>query len=134
MSIRTQCLTDATGASLLANAGIPRISDGTKRDLYMMAPSLVRLDGHTGELLGQWCLPDPRLSLRHLAWSRTVRPSADDAIKPLLGVALQAEHDDPSVRNEAPTLAVRDGNNLRIPTCSILAGGYADDIAAAVSS
>ncbi len=120
-----QCLPDSHGALLLANGGIPRTRDGSKRDTHQMAPSLVRLDAHTGELLGQWQLADHRLSLRHLAWSRTM----DTADAPLLGIGLQAEHDDPLARSEAPGLAVWDGFTLRTPSHSALAGGYAGDIA-----
>lgn len=120
-----QCLLDASGALMLANGGIPRNADGGKRELHRMAPSLVRLDGKSGELLGQWRLLDPRLSIRHLAWSLG---GASDAPR-LLGVGLQAEHDLAQARNEAPTLAVWDGKSLRLPTRSALAGGYAGDIA-----
>ena len=118
-----QGLIDPSGALVLVNGGIPRTSDGSKRDLHLMAPSLVRLNAHTGALLGQWRLPDPRLSLRHIAWST----SPDSP--PLLGVALQAEHDDPLARSNSPVLAVWDGSGLQIPTRSALASGYAGDIA-----
>lgn len=92
---------------IVANGGVPTAPETgrVKRDLGRMDPSLVRLDAHTGRLLGQWRLPDPRLSLRHLAWS------PDGA---LLGIALQAEHDDAAARNAAPVLALFDGHALRL--------------------
>jgi hypothetical protein len=124
-----QCLVDADGHLMLVNGGIPRTADGNKRDLHLMAPSLVRLDARTGALLGQWRLTDPRLSLRHLAWSHGPVAHAEAAGTPLLGVALQAEHDDPAARKEAPALAVWDGTDLRIPSRSAVGAGYAGDIA-----
>ncbi len=119
-----QCLTDADGALLVANGGIPRTPGGEKRDLHRMAPSLVRLAPASGELLGQWRLDDPRLSIRHMAWSQRA-----DA-PPLLGIGLQAEHDAPEQRRDAPVLAVWNGETLRVPTRAALGGGYAGDIAA----
>lgn len=119
-----QCLIDASGALLVANGGISRTADGNKRDLDQMNPSLVRLDGRTGELLGQWRLDDKRLSLRHMAWSTDSAASS-----PLLGIALQSEHDDVTQRRDAPVLAVWDGDKLRIPSRDMKAGGYAGDIA-----
>ena len=55
-----------------------------------MNSSLVRLDGDTGALLGRWRLHDPRLRLRHLAG----HPG-----RKVLGIALQAEHDDTSAQH-----------------------------------
>lgn len=113
------------GSLLVANGGIPRDAQGDKRNLDAMAPSLVRLDGHTGALLGQWRLEDPRLSLRHLAWNRR-----HDG-QPVLGVALQAEHDTPAQRREAPILALWDADQgLRLATRSVAAAGYSGDICA----
>lgn len=118
-------LLDAQGHLLLVNGGIARLPDGRKRDLDRMASSLVRLDGRNGSLLGQWTLDDPRLSLRHLAWSQA--PGGDTT---LLGVALQAEHDDPAQRASAPLLAVWDGRSLSLPSPATEGAGYAGDIAA----
>lgn len=91
---------------IVANGGVPTAPETgrAKRDLGAMDSSLVRLDAHTGRLLGQWRLLDPRLSLRHLAWS----PDGT-----LLGIALQAEHDDAAIKNAAPVLALFDGSALR---------------------
>lgn len=122
-----QCLVDAQGALLLVNGGIPRDAEGKKRNLDQMAPSLVRLDGQTGALQGRWRLNDSRLSLRHMAWAL---PSDAATGQALLGIALQAEHDDPLARNAAPVLAIFNGTTLTIPTRSTLAGGYAGDISA----
>ncbi len=117
-----QLVLDGEGHLIVANGGIARTPDGRKRDLDRMAPSLVKLDARRGTLLGEWQLPDPRLSLRHMAWSEC--PEG-----PLLGIALQAEHEDPARRMQAPVLAVWDGRELRIPTHSADAQGYAGDIA-----
>lgn len=117
-----QCLLSADGNLMLVNGGIPRTPEGKKRDLDQMDPSLVRLDGRTGALLGQWRLDDARLSLRHMAWG-------GDHTHPLLGIALQAEHDHPHQRTAAPVLAVWNGQTLTVPNNDASAGGYAGDIA-----
>jgi hypothetical protein len=117
-----QLVLDAEGRLIVANGGIFRTAEGRKRDLDRMLPSLVRLDAQGGALLGQWRLPDPRLSLRHLAWSESPQG-------PLLGIALQAEHDDPAQRMQAPVLAVWNGRELSLPTAASDAQGYAGDIA-----
>jgi len=122
-----QLLVNARGDLMLANGGILRTADGRKRDLDRMASSLVQLDGRSGALRGQWTLPDPRLSLRHLAWGRP----GEQGGEPLLGVALQAEHDDPAQRERAPVLAVWDGAELRVATAAADGAGYAGDIAPA---
>lgn len=122
-----QLLVADDGTLLLANGGLHRGPDGRKRDLERMDASLVRLDPQRGgERRGQWRLDDPRLSLRHLAWSE---PGEDG--RRLLGIALQAEHDDPVRRAHAPILAVWDGERLTVPSASAEGGGYAGDIAAA---
>ncbi len=121
-----QLLVDDAGHLLVANGGVPRTLADRKVDLQRMDSSLVRLDGANGQLLRRWKLDDPRLSLRHLAWSR---PGADE--EPFLGVAMQAEHDDPARRAAAPILAVLDGDTLHTPTRANDGHGYAGDIAAA---
>jgi hypothetical protein len=121
-----QLLLDAKGDLLVAHGGIRRDAQDRKVDLDHMASSLVHLDGMTGALIGRWRLHDPRLSLRHLAWSRPAPGEPQ-----LLGVALQAEHDDVSRRREAPALAVWDGRELSAPVRDARAQGYAGDIAAA---
>jgi len=117
-----QVLRAPDGALMVANGGIVRDAQGRKIELDHMAPSLVRLDPRSGTLLGQWKLVDARLSLRHLAWA------AGDA--PLLGVALQAEHDSTEVRRAAPVLAVWNGHRLKVATTDARGGGYAGDLAA----
>ncbi len=121
-----QLLLDDDGNLLVANGGIRRDAQDRKVDLDAMDSSLVHVDGRTGWLLGRWRLPDRRISLRHLAWSRP-EPGAPA----LLGVAMQAEHDDATRRREAPGLAVWNGRELTVPTRDARAQGYAGDIAAA---
>ena len=58
-----------------------------------MDASLVALHPGNGELLGQWRLADPYLSMRHLAW---------DARHQRLGIALQAEHPLPRPAGKRP--------------------------------
>lgn len=112
---------------IVANGGVPTAPETgrVKRDLHTMDSSIVRLDGSSGELMGQWRLQDPRLSLRHLAWNtdRTV-----------LGIALQAEHDDAATKHSAPILALFDGQTLRVATAPQAVAnsihGYGGSIAA----
>lgn len=122
-----QLLTDAQGQIMLANGGVPRTPDGiNKMNLERMDSSLVRLDAKTGKLLGQWRLPDSRLSLRHMAWNT----QEDEA--PVLGIALQGEHDQESLRNRAPVLALWDGKSLSLPSPQAQVSGYGADIAPAL--
>jgi uncharacterized protein len=115
---------------IVANGGVPTAPETgrVKRDLHTMDSSIVRLDGHTGRLLGQWRLQDKRLSLRHLAWS------PDGHNTRLLGIALQAEHDDTAAKDAAPVLALFDGTDLRVvPTPERMAQslrGYGGSMAA----
>ncbi len=118
-----QLLLDDTGCLMIANGGIPRTPNDKKFDLHRMESSLVRLDGQSGRLLRQWTLENRRLSLRHLAWSQ-----GTTANRQFLGVALQAEHDDPVARMAAPILAVLNGDELCIPTRVSDGAGYAGDI------
>lgn len=121
-----QLLVDDAGHLMVANGGIPRTAADKKYDLHRMDASLVRLDGQSGRLLRQWTLDDRRLSLRHLAWSHW--PAGG---RKLLGIAMQAEHDDPVARAAAPILAVLDGDDLTVPTRVSDGAGYAGDIAPA---
>jgi hypothetical protein len=94
-----------------------------------MDASLVRLDTRTGALIGQWRLVDKRLSLRHIAWGEPVAGGAQG--RRLLGIALQAEHDDAAAKAASPVLAMFDGQRLQ--THAAGAGqslaGYGGDIA-----
>jgi hypothetical protein len=119
-----QILVDAQGRLVVANGGIPRTPTGDKHQLERMNPALVLLDPQTGEKLGAWSLRDKRLAPHHIAWNR---PLADGPT--LLGIGLQAEHDDPDRRRDAPLLAVWDGKELTTPT-HMVADGYAGDVAA----
>ncbi len=121
-----QLLLDAAGNLMIANGGLLRTATDKKFDLHRMESSLVRLDARRGQLLRQWTLEDRRLSLRHLAWSHWPRMD-----KTYLGIAMQAEHDDPAARAAAPILAVLDGDELRLPARSADGAGYAGDIAPA---
>lgn len=121
-----QLLLDEQGHLMIANGGILRTEADKKYDLQRMDSSLVRLDGKNGQLLRQWKLDDPRLSLRHLAWSHW--PAGD---KTFLGIAMQAEHDEASKRAAAPILAILDGDELYLPTGANDGVGYAGDIAPA---
>lgn len=126
---------DSAGPSLwVANGGVPtRPETGRQKlDLDRMDSSLVRLDARSGALRGQWRADDRRLSLRHMAWR-----DAPTAGRRVLGIAMQAEHDDPAAKRDAPVLALFDGERLRTfdgapsdaPEAAGLAG-YGGDIAA----
>ncbi len=88
---------------LIANGGVLTIpkagNGGPSVHGDRMDPSLVRIDAGSGRLLGQWRLPDPFLSIRHLA-----RGSHST-----VGVALQAAHPTDEQRGNAPVLALFDG-------------------------
>ena len=120
-----ELLLDAGGQLIVANGGVPtRPETGrAKGDLGGMDSSLVRLHAATGRRLGQWRLPDPRLSLRHLA-----RTEVDG--QPHIGIALQAEHGDAAARAAAPVLALFDGEGLRSVASPEPLAGYGGSIAA----
>lgn len=107
---------------LVANGGVPTQPETgrSKRNLHTMDSSLVRLHGQSGALLGQWRLPDRRLSLRHMARNSS-----------RVGIALQAEHDAKAERDAAPVLAIFDGDKLTLaePVPAPGCAGYAGDIA-----
>lgn len=120
-----QVLLDSDGQLLVANGGIPRNRADKKYDLQRMDSSLVRLDARSGKRLRQWKLADSRLSLRHMAWS-----TAPDGER-RLGIAMQAEHDEATLRSRAPLLAVLEKEELIVPTRANDGFGYGGDIAAA---
>jgi hypothetical protein len=116
------------GTLMVANGGIPTLPETGRAKLLdqrlkqqRMDASLVALHPGTGELLGQWRLADPYLSIRHLAF---------DAHAGRLGTALQAEHPDPQARHAAPVLAVWDGKALRAAEAQPALQGYGGDIVA----
>lgn len=115
-------IADADGSLLVANGGVLTLPETgrAKQGLDRMVSTLVRLDPRSGDLLGQWRLDDPRLSLRHLAR----HPNGT------LGVALQAQHDERSRRAGAPLLALFDGKMLRAVTTPVDLAGYGGDIVA----
>lgn len=120
-----QALWDTDGSVLVANGGVPTLPETgrTRRDMQRMDASLVRLDGRDGTLRGQWRLNDPRLSLRHLA-----RHASG-----VVGISLQAEHDDLATRRTAPLLAVLDAQGLRLASQPPALAGYGGDIVATAS-
>lgn len=126
-------LLTADGELLVANGGVPTLPEAGRQrgDMDRMDSSLVLLRRprsgrvaavEAGERLGQWRLGDRRLSLRHMARhaGRTV------------GIALQAEHDDPASRQAAPLLALFDGRQLHAVAADRTLAGYGGDIAATV--
>ncbi|MEJ7929821.1 DUF1513 domain-containing protein [Ramlibacter sp. AN1015] len=118
------------GAVWVANGGILTLAETgrTKHALHRMDSSLVQLDAGDGRLRGQWRLPDARLGLRHLAWGRTAGGDS------MLGIALQAEHDDPVAKAAAPVLAVFDGSALRSRAPAAPLSGYGGGVAFAAGS
>jgi uncharacterized protein len=129
-----ELLLDADGSLMVANGGIPALPETGRLKIHLdrMNASLVRLDTRTGALIGQWRLADPRLSLRHMAWG----PLQAGSSQRLLGIALQAEHDDAALKTAAPVLATFDGRQLQ--THAAGAGqplaGYGGDIAFAAGA
>lgn len=117
---------DASGNLLVANGGILNLPETGRRKLntVRMDPNLSRLHVGSGELLSQYRLSDPLLSLRHLAMA------PDGSV----GVALQAEHPDSQGRQRAPALALLKGEQLQaVPWPAELAtaigwDGYAGDV------
>jgi hypothetical protein len=111
------------GTLIVANGGIPTLPETgrLKTGLGRMDASLVALHPGSGELLGQWRLADPRLSIRHLAW---------DPVSARIGIALQAEHTDPALKAAAPVLALWDGRTLRAAEDQPPLAGYGGDICA----
>ena len=115
------------GTLMVANGGIPTLPETgrSKRELGRMDASLVALHPGTGELLGQWRLEDPFLSIRHLAVDREAGT---------LGIALQAEHPTADAKATAPVLAVWDGRSLRAAEGQPAVAGYGGDICALPAS
>jgi uncharacterized protein len=119
-------LMDADGTLLIANGGILNLPETGRRKLNLdhMDPNLSRIDPNSGELVAQYRLPDPLLSLRHLA-------AAPDGS---VGVALQAEHAKAEDRHNAPALALLQNDALRAVNWNSAAqipaqwDGYAGDI------
>lgn len=120
-----ELLLDADGTLLVANGGIPTLPETgrLKIGLERMDSSLVRLHTAHGDVRGQWRLDDKRLSLRHIAWGPS---SANGRV---LGIALQAEHDQQDARQNAPLLALFDGRTLRSAPAAQPLAGYGGDIA-----
>lgn len=117
----------ADGRIAVANGGILTLPETgrLKRNLDSMDPSLALLDPADGRLLARYRLPDPWMSVRHIA------QAADGRI----AVSLQSEAADAASPDYARPLFARvDGDALRYgaTTPEVLAacGGYAGDIVA----
>ncbi|WP_348946438.1 DUF1513 domain-containing protein [Chitinibacter sp. FCG-7] len=117
---------DAQGRLMIANGGVPRDARDAKYDLHRMDSTLVRLDASSGQKLGLWRLPDPRLSMRHLALAQ--RPDGSE----LLGLALQAEHGSEAARAAAPVFALLANDQLQIPSTDNDGIGLSGDIVPAL--
>lgn len=98
-------LREPTGTLIVANGGILNLPETGRRKLNIgrMDSNLTRLDVHSGQVLAQYRVVDPYLSLRHLAF-------APDGT---LGIALQAEHPHLPDRQAAPALALLQADRLR---------------------
>lgn len=121
-------LLEAGGTLLVANGGILNLPETGRRKLNLgrMDSNLTRLDVQSGQVLTQYRLDDPFLSLRHLAF-------APDGT---LGVALQAEHANHQDRQAAPALALLQGDHLRAVDWALgqtpsAWDGYAGDVCCA---
>lgn len=112
-----------SGTLMVANGGITTFTETgrVKRYIDQMDSSLVALHPTTGELLGQWRLPDRYLSIRHLAWNPRTRQ---------LGIALQAEHTDLEAQWTAPVLATWNGEALKVAIGQPPLKGYGGDVCA----
>ena len=113
-----------SGRLLVANGGIATLPETgrAKRALDRMDSSIIEIDTRHDEVGPSLRLADPRLSLRHLALHLTGQ----------VGIALQAEHDDPADRARAPVLALYDpatGALHSVPHAPLLQG-YGGDVAA----
>lgn len=97
-------LLEPGGTLLVANGGILNLPETGRRKLNIgrMDSNLTRVDVRSGQVLAQYRLSDPLLSLRHLA----IAPDGTAA------AALQAEHPDRLARQTAPALALLHGNTL----------------------
>lgn len=110
-------LADGPEHVLVANGGVPPVAMARQGGL---ASSLVRLSLKDGTSHGAWRLPDPDLSIRHMARHTSGR----------VGIALQAEHAVATERLHAPVLALFDGQTLHLADAVPGLGGYGGDIAA----
>ena len=125
-------MVEPAGTLLVANGGILNLPETGRRKLNLgtMAPNLTRLEPCTGQIIAQYRLADPFLSLRHLT-------SLGDG---KVAVALQAEHADMQLRGVAPALAVLRGEQLDVVPWDEKTGppagwdGYAGDIAFAAGN
>lgn len=114
-------LADGASHVLVANGGVlPAALTQGRPGGVPVRSSLVRLSLSTGQQLGAWRLADQQLSMRHLARHA----------HGMVGIALQAEHEQAGDRQSAPLLALFDGQRLWTAQADPSLGGYGGDIAA----
>ncbi|MCB5195172.1 DUF1513 domain-containing protein [Deefgea salmonis] len=106
----------------IANGGILTLPETGRRKLNVdaMHSKLSLLAWPSGALLNEYVLPDPALSIRHLALA------ADGS----LGIALQAEYRDAAAHVNAPLLAVLRQGQLQVAAQPDGLQGYGASIAA----
>lgn len=106
----------------VAHGGILTLPETGRRKLNLdaMKPALTLLAWPSGAVLQQYQLPDPALSIRHLALA------ADGS----LGAALQAEYREEDAHTDAPLLAVLREGQLTIAAQPAGLQSYAASIAA----
>lgn len=107
---------------LVANGGLASHPDmgRTPQPNQHMDSSVLALDPRTGEVLKKWTLDDTQLSLRHMAQHSSG----------LVGIAMQAQHSNLQMQQNAPILALLDQHGLRVAEQSAGVKGYAGDITA----
>lgn len=107
---------------LVANGGLASHPDmgRTPQPNHQIDSSVLALNPRTGEVLKKWTLDDPLLSLRHMAQHNSG----------LVGIAMQAQHSNSEMQQNAPVLALLDQHGLRVAEQSVGVKGYAGDIAA----
>jgi uncharacterized protein len=111
-------------ALIVANGGVPTWPEtgrARRRD-EPVSSSLVSLDRRSGAHRGTWRLSDTEISMRHLAQGVDERGI-------VLGIALQAQHEDAAQRAAAPVLALWRGDALTLAQAEPAAQGYGGDIA-----
>lgn len=126
---------------MVAHGGLRRDERDRKLNRDAMQSNLTCINIDTGELVGQWRVDDPHLSLRHLAWVPRSAPSTrfgdQDAPqadgRTALAIAMQAEHPEPNLRERAPVVALWSEAGLHTLRGDSGMLGYAGDIAAAGS-
>jgi hypothetical protein len=97
-----------TGTLMVVSGGIPTLHETGRSRSHgkRVDASLVALHPKIGALQGQWQLPEPLRSIRHLAWDSSTKR---------LGIALQAERPDVcDVRWCSPGHRIRAARSARV--------------------